>query len=394
MGRRRYLKNLKALGISGLSLRFLSQNSLAKQTGDLKDEVPYVAYLAANNPEAEFSDADENGRAPIYRKMAYDEWVYTEGVHNAALAINNKLKKASNSDLITTRVGSAGTGSERNLAVKVDYWKLREVNGSTRTPDIDFESIIDLLPDKQSAEVGEGRNNPSVEGIDVLVDKKVAEQQAYFDSKYRPVPGGCKIAEAGIEGYDADSGTLGTPAYHHGENEHVMVSAGHLIDNSGQRCHQPSEPLGGGNRIGYMRENSVLNKFDAEWIELDPEDDFDYDIAADGGGTEGWNIDGIIGWGTIKGMVDTGYDLYLQGKTTGRNSGELTGYDTGTGNNEKRLWIDVDSDKGDSGGPHYRKIGDYIYIAGIHGWGSGTKAVATAMEAIEDEFGLEVNPNL
>lgn len=144
------------------------------------------------------------------------------------------------------------------------------------------------------------------------------------------------------------------------------------------------------------------SEFDAGVVIRDSGIDYKYDLALDykDDTYRDWIIIGQLSWSTILDHEgDTSYDLELQGAASGLNSGYIKGT-TEFPDGDKTFRIDVDSEKGDSGGPHfYREPYDYgteydyqVYIAGIHGWGNDDPvyAKATAMDRVEERFNVRV----
>lgn len=405
MGRRRFIKTLSTLGLSSVTLNYISKESLAEQSDNLDDEVPYVKFLATNNPDANYADADESGRAPVYETIPYDKWVDIQTTHDAAAKINSLLASITASNLVRASVRSIVSGQHRKQVVNVRWTTLKLiVESSTQnpseqpnqrtkevSPEVPFDAVVEQIPDTV---VGYTSNGNESREIEVRITKETKIQQAkYFKSKYRPVPAGCKMTKGG----NTHEGTLGTPAYSRDRDDHGFVTAGHLFTDTDQRAHQPHEPFGGGNRIGYSDERVEETYHDSAFIRRDSEDLYTYDVAKDGGGTEEWPIDGIVTWDHIKNKQPDNWGLTLQGWSSGRNSGDV--YDTYSGDqtHEKTFSTRVDSLGGDSGGPHYKKTtdssgNDWVYIAGIHGWGTeGVKnAEATAMEAVEGKLNVDV----
>lgn len=394
MGRRRFARTLSAFGLSATTVQYLSQETLAKQTGSLRDRVPYVAYLASDNPDGVDDERDETGRAPIYETIEYEAWEHVQALHDAADQINDRLRALPGANLVRASVRRVTDGQNSKLVPNVEYTTL-ETRDGVQEPAISFDRVVSEVPSRVTGHVGTGSKKRVVDTYDVRFEQSTQRQQNYYTDKYRPVPGGCKLTKGG----NTHVGTLGTPAYSNDLNEHTWVTAGHLFEDTDQRAHQPKEPFLGGNRIGYCHSRIEGAFHDSAVIDRDSEDDDLYDMAKDGGGTEGWLIDGIVTWDTILNKEEAGgWNLTLQGLATGRNSGELYDVYNGIGRS-KYFKIRVASDDGDSGGPHFKKVTndgmEYVYIAGIHMRGSEDPSIkdaqATAMSAIEDAQNVSVS---
>ena len=99
------------------------------------------------------------------------------------------------------------------------------------------------------------------------------------------------------------------------------------------------------------------------------------------------NIGGSVGYDWLKDNEWTGADIDRQGRATGVQDGDLKGVGA------THFDTDATSNLGDSGGPHYRKVGgDTVDIAGTHmGTPSGTTdSRATIMDKIEARWDISV----
>ena len=395
MGRRRFVETLSSLGISGTTLAYLSQETLAERTGDLEDEVPYVAYLASENPEAEFADADETGRAPIYRTIPHDEWAIDECAQDAATRLNQLLEsELQDSKQVNAGVTTTVSGHRRKKVVTVNYTTVETRNGRRVSPSAEFDEVSALVPDTVTGQVGDG-----IEQIDREFDVKISERQirkqSYYDCDYRPsVPAGCQVATVDFNEGSQYLGTTTTPAHRSSDaGDIVMVASGHVLDQSsnGTLYHPQYD-----DSYGSIDEYLVGDLFDAGIV---PVSEYDYDIADDSCGSEGWPIDGIVTWDTIKHREgDSDYELTVQGRTSGRHQASIENTGTGSSSHEKMFSIDTSATKdGDSGGPHYRTLTDsygneWTYVAGVHvGLTSANNAAATAMEEVENYFDVVVD---
>ncbi|WP_154658608.1 hypothetical protein [Halopiger djelfimassiliensis] len=390
MGRRRFVNALASLGISGVTLNYMSQETLAKETDNLGDEVPYVAYLANNNPEAEYEDADRNGRAPIYRTLEFDKWVEIESIHNAARKLNQELsERFEDGEFLLSSVSSTVSGHRRKLVVTAQYTTIETATGETLEPSISYEEFVDSL--SVEIEGGVGRDEYTHQRIFDVEPKKVTRTQtAHFDSEYRPVPGGCQATKK-IDETSAEVMTTATPVYDSEDNDQQLVTSGHgLLSTDSDEVYQPLPD----DQFGTTGEAIAESAFDAGIVDTDS---YTHDIANSSGGTEGWPIDGIVTWDSIKSHVDdTDYELTVQGRSTGRETGYIYDTATGSASYQKAFGVSDTAKKGDSGGPAFRKTtdsygNDWTYIAGVIGWqGEQDTTVCTAMEAVEDKFDVYI----
>jgi hypothetical protein len=392
------------MGLSATTLKYITPDTLQKKTGDVRDEIPYVAYLASNNPAAEESERDpETGRAPVYKKMAYDRWVSIKGVHNAAEKVNKKIHRKFDTDgAIVAGVKYVVSGQKRKPIVNIKVQTIEKRDGKRVSPDISpgshdsiREKVDNNLPDKVDGEFAD--LGTVVEDVEIQVTEMVKPEQTHngeylydcdeYDVEYRPIQGGCQAGR----GFDGADFTLGTLTHDSGDTPYI-VSCSHCVDdNVGVEVEQPD----GGNRIGESDQVQNVFNFDACTIELDDPSSAEYGIADEWGGSER-GIDGTLTWSELQTMEDNAESLNKQGEYTCRSSGEVVSLYESYSNGYKDVHIDgstADSHGGDSGGPYYDVAGafDYAYIAAIHAWGT-TNPSGTAMVSIEDEFNVYVTP--
>jgi hypothetical protein len=222
-----------------------------------------------------------------------------------------------------------------------------------------------------------------------------------YESKYRPVPGGCAIDSENTA--TGRQGTLGTPVKQPNSSNDAWVTAAHVVDPDVDRgnsttadIHQPSEnydTIGTAYSWDWWHPGFLEDDYpaDAAVITSDWANDSKFDVACDGSGCsgdyQGWNIKGTVTWDRIK-LIEGVLDHTLQGKATGRNSGKIL-------STTKPVYeIDADSRNGDSGGPYFESpmYTDEVYIGGIHNrmGNSVDTAEGTAMELIENQLNVYV----
>lgn len=172
-----------------------------------------------------------------------------------------------------------------------------------------------------------------------------------------------------------------------------MVTSGHLLEESvdGTLYHPDMD-----DSLGSIDDYHAGDWFDVGIVSVS---DYEYDVATDSCGSEGWPVDGIVTWDSIKfHQDDPDYELYVQGRSSGRHQGSIEQTWIGSQNHQKAFSVDASkSAKGDSGGPHFRKVTDsygneWTYMAGVTvGNTSNDNVGATAVEAVEDYFDVFVD---
>jgi hypothetical protein len=242
------------------------------------------------------------------------------------------------------------------------------------------------------------------ENIPVEVESVELSRTGKFNNKYRPVPGGCQLwDQEGWFGGGSDDGTTATPIYSSELGKHVMLTAAHIYDSEGDAVQQPKyNSFIENNRIGEINQRKKYGNFDVATIDVDLNQDSNviYRLACDYyNDCWGAPIRGYIGKDELKDNVNNSdYIIRKQGRTTGMTKGEIAYIEeTNYGNNPDhpvtRLWINANAEAGDSGGPHYRLIdeanGTGAYIAGVHAWIGGGKAISTTMTSILSELQVD-----
>jgi len=343
MGRRRFIRKMTALGISVASLGNISQKAAAAVSDNLKDEVPIPYLIKHTNHEGLIKGLEKGEPVPPERKtilkpVPRGQWERIQGAMNAAKVINKRIKRLANgSGLISAGVSTENTKTGKKKRIVVSYTKLKKrATGKTISPDIPRKEVVRKLPDTID---GKFKGEMAIQGIPVRIEERNLEEQANYDDRYRPVPGGCQVDET-----NGGKFTTGTPAYDYTVGTFRMVSAGHAVD-SGNPVYQPTDSWWGGNRIGVGERDIAENYFDAGTIDPDGDVNIAYSLPG------GWElIYGTLPWEEIlRNEDDPTYELYLQGRTTGRNSGKIYDID------QTKFGIEVDSEGGDSGGPYFKK---------------------------------------
>ena len=374
------------------------------------DRVEIPSMYRHTNHEA-VEDGAPPERETVYTAIPRELWIRNEAAYGAERRINALLRERHGTDLIRAgvRTDSSHVNHERVIDVRVvEQDRGRAVGASGRlAPGVAPEAVREGLPGEVDGRV-RARDESGVTAsvvdevrggfpVEVTQVRHELQTDEVYDHRYRPVPGGAKMQEGG-------PATICTPAFDWGLGDHVLVTAGHVTGpDAGEPCYQPHSTWWGGNYIG----DSDEGHFEEHDTSADTDDDPDnttfdaatideevgvtYDLASDGGDDQYWSgvagIAGTVPWAEIKNHeIDHDYELYLQGSTTGRNKDHI--HWVSDTYNVFETW--VDSEGGDSGGPHFKIEDGYAYIAGVHDYGREFLAGATAMVAVETRFGLTV----
>lgn len=350
MGRRRFVNAIANLGVSSYTVSHLSKDALAAATNNPEKEVPrLLGFVHTNHDEVVEKNAVPE-REPRFYTISRDEWAYTESTYNAAAKVSAMFASE-------PQVEVSVSNRNDSLGISVLYSVIERADGSVDKPNIPFKKVKESTPTSITGEVKANGKLYSRENIEVNVFKSQEIEQS-FDSKFRPVPGGCQAEDPAHEPF-----TLGTPATSLEDNSQCWVTAAHVTDRTtGENIHQPNNPYFSSNKIGETRQVTQEGNGDVATI-VSTGPDNAYNIANDDG-TYGWQIAGVLGRDKLKDMNSNGESLYVQGRTTGRNQGQVLNVDT---NGTEWVYIDVDTDTGDSGSPYFHVTPDnYALIAGIH----------------------------
>ena len=389
MNRRNFVKSLAGIGISGATLRYMTKDALAEVTDNPKKEVPRLRSLRHTNHQEIVEEGKPPEVEPVYDTIPRDEWAVTESAFDAERKINRAIRQIDDTGLVLAGVTETTSGQHSKKAIEVRYIEHEIPNGEKVKPNVPAEEISKSLPSKASGTAGKGDNSVTVRDIPVTIEKVTHELQTYYDSDYRPVPGGCSMECEGD-----NPGTTCTPAYDNDTGEYVIVTAAHAITGveAGHDVEQPVDTSFDSNYIGvstsdaYFLDTADTNQtlFDAATVDLeDGLGDVDHKYAlADNSGGYAEEIYGTIAWASIKDMENNeNYKLTKQGRTTGRKSGHIFW----ASDTAKVFETTADTKGGDSGGPHFSIDDGLALIAGVHNYGpeDGTYySGATAMEAV------------
>lgn len=352
MGRRRFLNTLKKMGFSGAAIAGLSQETLAEVTGDINDRVPHLkAYKHTNHEEIKQGKPPE--REEEYVSIPRDQWVRYRTAQSARKRISKRVNDYEN---ISVGITSESKTSDK-LEIGVTYETHLSKDGKKRRqPNISSKELHSKLPSKAKGVVGKRGKSRS---FPVVIEKEEIEEQATFNSKYRPIPGGCQTERENL-----DMGTLACKAYSYDDEEFVMVTAGHLTEGILASQHQPSQ---WGDSFSASTETINSGDKDCGFIRINDSHDIAYKIADKNGGYRDFYVGGTYSHDELVHKKSTSQTLEFQGRTTGKHT---TLIDRIT---PKKIRLYSDCKKGDSGGPYYGIEGEYCYIAGVHAWGTSTE---------------------
>jgi hypothetical protein len=338
----------------------------------------------------------EPERQPVYDTIQVDEWGKRRAAENAAerlrTLLNHRLSTTENISVLLSH--DADNGMEMKLVVESSTWKER--GELLSTADASPSVLERKVPKAVSGEVSAPQNNPGagrqVKNIPVEIEESTRHYAAscgdYYNKDYgTDIPGGCNVGQ----------GTVATPAYSYDLNETVMVSAGHVVDATGDTTQGPDSDKDldawayqtyKGDDHGYYR------AYDNE--------DFIYQLAS----KPDTYIAGIVSWDSIKNNAGrTDYDVAKQGGKTGTT----TGYVNKIADTDVPIYkTTCTGHYGDSGGAIYQRAefpdrADEVYMLGPLGYGWDTDGLDKDDECpclentggnpigyVEDELNLSV----
>lgn len=388
-GRRQFLKSLATIGVSGEALRHMSQESLAKVTSDPTKEVPRLRGLQHTNHEEVMNENVPPERKPVYYTIPRDEWAYNEGIQNATMRVKQQLDSrldtcgsSSGAGHITTAFRETTSGHHKRREVVVQHVTLDGDN-----PDVSLEEVREKTPSKIDGHARGAKDSEIVEDVPVVVEKEDFQylsggNDGEYDYNYESdTPAGAEL-----EAYTR--GTAGTPAYHSGRDEFVMLTVNHILDDGNDEsnrytAYQPDHFADDyGNVIRGKTEPDGATNLTCDEVTMDAaslsfNEGLTYKLAGSNGGYQNAEIYEVLGWDWI--VDNQGKSQRKQGTTTGVTSGSVDC----TNPNTKFYMINAESDDGDSGGPLNREtwyehptsfrsvgamlaIGDSSKCGGIH----------------------------
>jgi hypothetical protein len=355
MGRRRFLDTLKAAGFSGVTLSGLSQEAVAEALQD--DKVPHVKAFRHTNHDAVVEQGAAPVREKVYEAIPREEWIRYRTAQRARRKIERIVSRYEQIDAAIGSRGSSRTTSEPEITVT---YTVHETEEGQQHPAIGREELSRKLPADVTASVGEGNSGESRQ-FPVELRKQHQTKNAYYNTEYRPIPGGCQS-----ENSDFMIGTLACVAHDDDVQARVMLTAGHIVNG----IETPSEH--------YQYSATFNDQFGEkqEYIDTDDRDcgsikfvNFEpsFDLADENGSYKGRSLMGTLSKSELDKMKLNGETLWVQGRTTGENWSYIDRVGT------DYVQLETTTKDGDSGGPYYQKVGsDEYYMAGVHAWAIDT----------------------
>lgn len=384
MGRRRFLKSLGKLGVTGAALANMTPTALAEVTDNPEKDVPRLGWYEHTNPK-EIEHGAKPEREAVYYSISREKWKLVESARDA----ERKVRERFNDNSFTPRVGvRTRMSGEKEI---VAHYPTQ--HGRRGPPVMSYSEFADRVPEKVDGVAGRGsKHETRVEDIPARPKKTPIKHDAYFDYEYRPVPGGCT--------YRFESGghcTAGSPAYSDKYNEDVLLTAGHCIDNYDGSLYQ--NHIEAEDAVMYDSEQYFDDQYGDAGVIRFYSGSPTWKIAEDS--PDSYNPHPIVGIVTetrLRDLEGTGTDgdgvgaLAKQGATTGRVPADVVEVSDTT------FQTNADRDGGDSGGPYDElrpattSTGYGLFIAGIHEGHPGNQSltIATQMQYLETRMNLTV----
>lgn len=388
MGRRRFIKTLSSMGLSTGAIATLSQEGLAELTDDPTERVPILVGHRHTYPNG-YDSAPEI--KPVHKTIAYDRWAKIEAAYDAAERIKNKLRSDLDVEYTSESGVRGGINKPQPIGVGVKYDSSSKNNTSLIVsvgyktyikrgrnkkrkwePNIPFKEVEKRVPSKTMGIFADNKYEEKFENIPVEVNETEIEEENSFDSKYRPLVGGCEIGDASSTAYATSCFSM----WHRDRERRMMTTSGHAID-GWTDAEQPS----GGNKVSGAQVWIDDDWFDAGWFEVTVDQ---YPSVANG---DGGYIDDTLGgtrgidWLKTEGTYT---EFVKQGSKTGRTTGTVEEIKDET---EHAFDSSCKSDNGDSGGIYYERSNDKYWIIGIHNWAGG---MGNGIERVEERLNLLV----
>jgi hypothetical protein len=382
MGRRRLVKTLSTLGVSGAALATGQIDEIATAAADDTDDVVRTHSYQHTNHEAVTNGAMPEREAKFY-KIPRDQWIRTETAYDAARRVRERIGEIP-SVSVTPDVNSPDYGE---TVIRVTQTVVKSVTEdgdevTKRRPSVSPEEVKRRTPAAASGVVEHDGRAHRVEDIPVAFEKKTEIQTEVYSSLYRPVPAGCRMMCG-----DLEMGTIGSPAYDMDNTKPGWLTAAHVFRReNGVKVHQPYVCCTTG--IGKSTKHTDDGNRDIGFLASDG-DKRKYDLADKGENNYmGWPINGTVAEDKLKDMASSNQPIARQGATTGKKAFELVEY------NDKKGMLEGtrSGDKGgDSGGPWYLLEDGHILMLGVHNGhfpGSERRSTGTSMVHAEQELNV------
>lgn len=384
MGRRRLIKGMASLGVTGAALANISKTALADSDIDLDNEVPVLRGWKHDNHEAVVEDGAAPIRSPIYTGVSRDEWIDVESTRDAVVQLQAEFV----GDGIRVGAANITQGQTEKFGIELQYRVGETPQGNEVSPSISFQELQDRVPATVTGVAGrDTASERRVEGIPVTVRKSHPELHSKYDSKYRPLAGGCQFMTE-----EWEVGTLGLPVHDDQNNDgETMLTASHIFDNpDGHEVRQPENVT-----VDYVGSIDATDKqfdspkqngkplFDAAKLTVPTSTDIDWTTVLPNGDYELTSFGGAMATATWYYRNRNNLSVSKQGISTGISSGEIKFV------NETSFDVDCSALDGDSGGPYWAPDDTFGRLAGgIHrgidpdsGYPEGTQ-----IAEIEDRF--------
>lgn len=344
MSKRRFLKIASAMGVSATSLRYGTQEALAKAKDG--DSVPYVKALITQYDK----NGTPTGQDPRYGSIPRDIWEVKWTADDAAQRIQHQIRNQFPGDahLITAGWG-AMESSPTGYGVHVSYQEIECADGRYLSPDATIETVREELPDKQRGIVGED-DHRTERTVPVVVEQQRSREVAdcLSDTNWESVPGGTAMSS------NNGGGTYCAAFHHRDYGIEGMITSGHVCGSDGAYVYDASGELHGTARDVYNGSD-----IDYAWVELSSGDSPLREISDTNGGTD-WIVSGIATDSELKYDTDTNTTYYGQGDANCRQTGNIQRF--------KDTWVEYGPHTagGDSGGTLWKKgPGGEALIAGV-----------------------------
>lgn len=385
MGKRRFLKTLSAIGVSGAALAHMSKETLAETTDEPEKQIPRLKRIRHTNHEAVVTGEEAPETEPEFYTIPREVHIRNQCTNAVEQAMNARFK---DDEQVSARVIHDAPESDTGRSVRLEVQTIIDRDGERATPSLTVPEVKNRVPDQAQGKINLKGKTHTRSGIPIEVKEVTLEETAYFNNDYKPnVPAGCQIETAAF-------GTMCTPVYDYDRGESVWVTAGHVVQGETDTnvSHPTFDPYGYNNNL-IGESDKVLPNGDGDIATIAPLDSNypSYTFADIGGGTTSYDVYGTLGQDMIN--DNNINNLYLQGRTSGRLYGDILSYNT----TDHQVRLDIDAEKGDSGGPYYWVDNGEAYIAGVHAViadyedGDGDiESAGSTMQWTNDTFNLTI----
>lgn len=369
MNRRTALSRIGMLTSLGTGVRWDKLSYVTDR--DKKRRV--LAYRHQNHDEMKNGASPE--REPVFYEIPRSDWVNIEATHNASKGLNKRFSDPQ----ISFGVERDAT-SHVNQAITANWITTEKADGSERSPDLPFKQFKDKVPNQAKGKVSDNKSEETVENIPIKINKETQTEQGLYNSKYRPVPGGCQMSGGG------STCTLAAPAYDQDSFEYVHTTAAHCINRTnGTVVHQDAK-FKSNSKIGESEKYTPYGDGDAATIKLNDTNET-FKIAGKNGDYD-YPVRGSLSNDRLKDMAYSDLLITKQGRTTGRDTVEVLEFRSKA--TRDMVVIDYVTEGGDSGGPYYEiDYNSEAYIGAIHkGRNSDGKAIGTTAQHAEEYLNI------